>query len=123
MSANVKLSSRLPGDDEINGLDHLVPELLLDPRQVVCAICWFKVKDVRRIIERTDDEPDEIPTVEIARVEPIDAVDRVPKAVTRLAAELYEKRTGKNPLPFDQLIGGQDAVYTSQAAPELLEEG
>ena len=50
-------------------------------------------------------------------------MDRVPKAVTRLAAELYEKRTGKNPLPFDQLIGGQDAVYTSQAAPELLEEG
>ena len=38
MSATVKLSSRLPGDPEINGLDALRDELLLDPTQIVCAI-------------------------------------------------------------------------------------
>lgn len=122
MSATIKLSSRLPGDEEINGLDDLVPELLEDPQQVVCAIVWFKVKDVRRIIERRDDEPAEIPTVEVARVEPIDVVGRVPAAIITLAAELYEKRTGNNPLPFDQLVGSSDVIVYSTADDQLPED-
>ena len=123
MSATVKLSSRLPGDPEINGLDALRDELLLDPTQIVCAIAWIKVKDIRRIIEQEPDSPSEIPTVEISRVEPIDVVGRVPKAITDLAAELYEKRTGKNPLPFEQLVGSGDAVvYSTSSDAEQLPE-
>ena len=122
MSATIKLSSRMPGDDEINGLDSLVPELLRDPTRIVCALTWFKVKDVRRLIEHAEGQPDEIPTVEIARVEPIATAEHVREDVKRLAAELYEKRTGNRPLPFEQLVGARDAVYVTQS-PEFLEEG
>lgn len=122
MSATIKLSQRMPGDPEINGLDNLLPELLSDPEQIVCALTWFKVKDIRRIIERGDGDPDQIPTVEIARVEPIATAEHVREDVKRLAAELYEKRTGDRPLPFEQLVGDGELVYTSQA-PELIEEG
>lgn len=121
MSVNIKLSSRLPGDPEINGLDDLRDELLEDPEQIVCAIAWIKVKDIRRIIEHNPESPSEIPTVELARIEPIDVVDRVPKAITDLAAKLYEKRTGKNPLPFDQLLPERDVVYTTESA-SLVED-
>ena len=62
MSATIKLSSRLPGDPEINGLDDLY------------------------------------------------------------AAQLYERRTGKNPLPFDQLVPtGDEVVYTSET-PSLVDD-
>ena len=118
MSASIKLSSRLPGDPEINGLDDLYSELLKDPTQILCALTWIKVKDIRRIIEQRDGDPDEIPTVEIARIEPIDVVDRVPKSITDLAAQLYEKRTGRNPLPFEQLVGSQDAIVYSTGGDE-----
>ena len=122
MSATVKLSSRLPGDPEINGLDSLRDELLEDPTQVVCAICWIKVKDIRRIIEPDPESRAEIPTVEISRIEPIDVVDRVPKAITDMAAELYEKRTGRNPLPFDSLVGSGDVIVYSSADDQLPED-
>ena len=122
MSAIVKLSSKLPGDPEINGLDSLHKELLEDPHQVVCCITWMKVKDVRRIIEGPDDTPAEVPTVEIARIEPINVVDRVPTAIQKLAAELYEKRTGRDPLPMAQLVGAMDKITYSTSSPELLED-
>ena len=122
MSATIKLSSRLPGDPEINGLDDLYDELLQDPSQVVCAITWIKVKDIRRVIEHDPDSPPEIPTVAIARIEPIDVVGRVPAEITSLAAQLYERRTGKNPLPFDQLVPtGDEVVYTSET-PSLVDD-
>ena len=122
MSAIVKLSSKLPGDPEINGLDSLHKELLLDPHQIVCAIVWLKVKDVRQIIEGPDDGPAEIPTVGLARIEPIDVVDRVPAEIQKLAAELYEKRTGRDPLPMSQLVGSMDQISYSTSSPELIED-
>lgn len=115
MSAKIKLSSRLPGDPEINGLDSLYDELLLDPEQIVCALTWIKVKDIRRLIEVSEGEPDEIVTALIARIEPIDVVDRVPADVITLADQLHEKRTGKRALPFDQIVGAGDAVVYSTA--------
>lgn len=121
MSAIVKLSSRLPGDEEINGLDYERDRLLADPDQIVCAMTWLKVKDIRRIIERRDDEPHEIPTVEIARIEPIGSPGKLPAEVVTLIAKAYEARTGRRPLPIDQVVGTDELVHTT-SSPELIED-
>ena len=116
MSDTIKLSSQLPGDEEINGLDHLADDLINDPDQVLCCLAWMKIKDVRRIIE-TDAE---VLTVEIRRIEPIATVDATPPAVIKLAAELYEARTGRDPLPFPDIVASLDKVTTGGA--DLLDE-
>lgn len=52
MSDLLKLSTALPGDQEINGLDALAAALVEDPSRMVCAVLILDVKDVRYI---TDD--------------------------------------------------------------------
>jgi hypothetical protein len=99
MSATVRLSSKLPGEEEINGLDHLASSLLDSPHQVLVAICWL---DVPKITEDTDKD-ERVPTVRVRRVEPIDVIAKVPDAILKLAAELFESRTGRRALPFDVL--------------------
>lgn len=99
MSAVVRLSSKLPGEEEINGLDHLASSLLDNPHQVLVAICWL---DVPKITEDTDKE-ERVPTIRVRRIEPIAAVDKVPDEIIKLAAELHEARTGRRALPFDVL--------------------
>lgn len=109
MSALVTLSSKLPGDDEINGLDSLASDLAANPDQVICAIVWFDVPKVTRNTE----EGTTVPTVRARRVEPIGTVDKVPKAVIDLAVKLQEQRIGREPLPFDQLDSRYEVVHTS----------
>lgn len=99
MSAIIKLSSKLPGDEEINGLDAIV-EHFKDSEEPVLVLAWVVSKQVTRITG-TDEE---VPTVEVRRVEPIGTADDVPQTVQDLAAELYERRTGRNPLPIGQLL-------------------
>lgn len=108
MSALIRLSSKLPGDEETNGLDSLHEQLVNDPDQVVCALAWFVVPKVTRVVATRA----EVPTIEIRRVEPIATVDKTPAAIQQLAAELYQARTGANPLPFDQLVA--DLVEVSK---------
>lgn len=98
MSALVKLSSKLPGETEINGVDDLAEILVRDPDQIIVCLTWYAVPKITRDTQAKT----EVPTIEVRRIEPIDVVARVPAAVQKLAAELYEKRTGgRQPLPFD----------------------
>lgn len=106
MSALIRLSSKLPGDEETNGLDSLHEQLVDNPDQVICAITWLVVPKVTLVTSTKQ----EIPTVEVRRVEPIGTVDQTPAAIQKLAAELYEQRTGNNPLPFSSLVGHQDMI-------------
>lgn len=106
MSALIKLSSKLPGDDEINGLDSLAEQLVQDPEQVVCVLAWLVVPKVTHDVPTGAD----VPTVEVRRIEPIGTVANTPAAVQQLAAELYERRTGRNPLPFAQVVGPGDHI-------------
>lgn len=99
MSADVALSSKLPADEETNGLDALHESLTTNPDQVVCGIVWF---DVPKITIDTESGK-ERPTVRVRRIEPIGTVDKVPAAVMKLALDLQQKRTGRTPLPFDQI--------------------
>jgi hypothetical protein len=111
MSALVRLSSKLPGDPEINGLDYLSEELASHPTdQVVCVLAWLTVPKVTTVTATGA----VVPTVEISRVEPIGVIEKTPAAIQQLAAELYERRTGRNPLPFDQIVAPRDHIEVSQ---------
>lgn len=99
MSAAIRLSSKLPGDPEINGLDHLAGDLE-DPELIVCALVWVKASKITTTLETGE----RVPTVEVRRIEPIGPVDQVPAEIVKLAARLYEDRTGRDPLPFDEVI-------------------
>ncbi len=55
MSATAKLSSKLPGDEEINGLDALVPDLLASPTDIICVIGWVKVVKITQDVETGDE--------------------------------------------------------------------
>jgi len=113
MSAIIKLSSKLPGDEEINGLDANVGHFLEDQTPVLC-LAWVVAKHVTRNIETGD----EVPTVEVRRIEPIGTPDVVPQHVQDLAAELYEMRTGRNPLPIGELLARAGDVHTIEPASE-----
>lgn len=97
MSAVVKLSSKLPGDFEVNGLDQQVDFLLENPKDAVLALVWL---DVQKVTVDTD-SGEHIPTVRVRRIEPLGAVGDVSDAVVQLAGEAFESRTGRRPIPFD----------------------
>ncbi len=97
MSDLVKLSSKLAGSEETNGIDALAGELVLDPNRIRVALVWL---DVPTVTTNTDSGA-QVPTIRVRRIEPLGDVDDVSDAVRQLAAEAHEKRTGKTPLPFD----------------------
>jgi len=99
MSQTIRLSSKLPGDPEINGLDSLHDRLITDETPILC-LAW--VKPTRVVLDLATEE--RVPTVVLARVEPIGSVETVSRDIIELAATLYEKRTGRNPLPIGQLL-------------------
>lgn len=105
MSAAVKLSTKLPGDPTINGLDARVDDLLIDPEELVVAVCYFDVSKISRDV----DSGDEVPTVRIRRVEPLGYIGDVPQAVRDAVAAAEEKRTGRKPLPFEIVEAGEHA--------------
>ena len=95
MSAQVKLSARLPGEEEINGLDALVEEFVAFGGPV-CAVVWLDVDKVTTTRDGT-----RVPTVAVARIEPIGVLSDVPQEVVTMVAKLYEARVGRSALPFD----------------------
>lgn len=113
MSQKIALSSKLPADEETNGLDSLHDSIVENPDQVICALVWF---DVPKITIDTE-SGDERPTVRARRVEPFGTVDKVPAEVVKLAQQLQEKRTGRTPLPFDKLDprNNVEVIHTSQS--------
>lgn len=99
MSATVKLSSKPPGDPEINGLD-AYREHLFDQEKIVCALVWAVPTKVTEDLATGE----RVPTVELRHIEPIGTPNQAPQDVQTLAAQLYERRTGRNPLPFEELM-------------------
>ena len=94
MSESLRLSSKLPGDPNINGLDALAPELAADPSRIIVALVWL---DVAKIASY----PETIPTVRVRKVEPLGTPADVPAAIVELAQHREAARTGRTPLPFE----------------------
>lgn len=96
MSAVVKLSSKMPGDVETNGLDQQAEQLVLDPKTIRMGVVWY---DVAKITNNPDDGS-VIPTVRVRRFEPLGEADEVSQAIADAVGEAMEERTGRTPLPI-----------------------
>lgn len=96
MSAAVKLSSALAGDENLNGLDAMADELIADRKTIRVAVIWF---DTVKVVEKTDDDT-RVPYARIRRLVPLGKADEVPAELQRLIQRADEARTGNAPLPF-----------------------
>lgn len=103
MSARVKLSGKLAGNEETNGLDAIAGQLVDEADEggapIRVALVWF---DVERVTLDVDSGA-HVPTVRVRRIEPLGVVGDVPDAVRKLAQDAHEQRTGRTPLPFDDV--------------------
>ena len=97
MSATVKLAAKLPGEEEINGLDKWA-EVFAAFEGPVCAVAWL---DTAKVTVTKDGV--EVPTVQVVRIEPVGQLADVPQEVIALVARLYEARVGRTALPFDEI--------------------
>lgn len=103
MSALVALSSKLPGDREVNGLDALHEEIVSNPNTVICAFVWLDVPKITIDTEQDDPDKAQRPTVRVRKIEPFGTADKVPASVVELMTQLAEARLGHVPLPFDEI--------------------
>lgn len=101
MSNTVKLSAKLAGDDDLNGLDSLADAMIDDPRTPRVAVVWF---DCSKIVDNTDDDT-RIPYARIRRFEPVGTAAAMPAELRSIVEQAAEQRTGKTPLPYDQIDG------------------
>lgn len=97
MSAKLKLTSKLPGNEDINGLDAKVDEFLATPEKVRLVLGWVDVKEVHDVTATGD----RIPVLQWRRLELVGEADNAPPELKELALRLYEERTGKAPLPIN----------------------
>lgn len=102
MSKTVKLSSALPGEEAINGLDGMVKELLETPEKVRVSLVWHDVVDINHRVATGED----VPKVEVRKWLPIGTADDLPQAIIDFALDLDAKRLGRTPLPFDEVDPG-----------------
>jgi len=99
MSAKVKLSSKLPGEEAINGLDGIVKDMLEVPEKVRVSLVWHNVSDIREKVATGE----HIPTIEVRKWLPIGAADAIPQELVEFALKKDAERLGKEPLPFDSV--------------------
>lgn len=92
MSATVKLSAKLPGEPEINGVDSTVEAHY----------------DVAKVTHDVDLGTD-VPTIRVRRIEPLGLVGDVPPAVRKAVAAAEEARTGRKAIPFEIVEVGEHA--------------
>lgn len=118
MSAEVKLSPKLAGDPENNGVDAWRERLVEHPERLMACFVLIDVADIRVIT----DTGKHIPTIRIRRIEPLGPADEISQAIRHLAEEAMETRTGKTPLPFDQVAAEADAVSVSGPLEEDEED-
>lgn len=114
MSATVKLSSKLPGDPEINGLDAFADHLLDHHDELLVAVVFF---DSGKAIEDLD-EGTRVPVARIRRVEPLGIVRDVPQAVRDAMAEAEADRTGRKAIPFGVVEVIRSADPDGEELPE-----
>ncbi len=103
MSAKVKLSSKLPGDAEINGLDSYAEHLLDEPDELIVCVVYV---DCPKAIEDFD-EGTRVPVARVRRIEPLGTMPEVPDAVRNAMATAEQKRTGRKAIPFEVVEVGE----------------
>lgn len=99
MSNVVQLSSKLPADEDFNGADALAEILINDPEKFRVAVVTFEVDKITDKISAGT----KVPTILIRRFEPIGTVEEIPDALRSIVDAAIEKRTGRKPLPLDQV--------------------
>jgi len=104
MSAVVKISPKLPGDAETNGLDSTAKDLISEPKAIRVGVLWY---DVHHVTVDTDSGAHS-PTIRLRRFEPLGDSDDVPQAVRDAVATAMESRTGRTPLPFEIVTVTED---------------
>lgn len=105
MSAKVKLSSKLPGDPEVNGLDAWAGSLEDEPDRLIVCVAYV---DAAKVTIDTD-TGDHVPTARVRRIEPLGVVGDVSQAVRDAVAAAEQERTGRTPIPFDVVEAGEYA--------------
>lgn len=115
MSAAVALSSKLAGNDEFNGLDAEVDDLLAEPTKLRVAVVVYDVSKITETITKEGEDP-RIPTVRIRKFEPLGPVGEVPDSITMTLAAAHERRTRRPALPLDVLDARTSFV-------EVVEDG
>lgn len=128
MSTNIKISAKMPGDAQTNGLDHLASELCdrwsLGNPEDPAAVLVIGVMHVRKWeVTRDDQGTRRTPTMVLSRVEALGMVGTevhgLPSALPEhrnLLQGITEQRTGATPLPLEAesatghhtVIGGED---------------
>ena len=106
MSAAVKLSTKMPGDFETNGVDAIAGRLVDDPDTIRIAVVWF---DVQKTVIDTD-SGDHVPTIRVRRIEPLGDADQVSAAIRDAVQSAVKERTGRTPIPFEsgEVLEGYD---------------
>jgi hypothetical protein len=103
VSAKVSVSGKLPGGEEWNGLDHYAEEIAND--HTLMLGCWV-VFDVPEA--KVDyDAGTTVPRLRMRQVEVITTDGSLPDGeFRRTVEEAFYERTGKNPLPLEEVNGG-----------------
>lgn len=99
MSASVKLAGRLPGEEEVNGVDVQQGSLVDDPSRLRFGIVTYRTLKITTNVELDT----EIPTIEIVRFEPVGDSKTVPEAIRAELVKSAQLRLNKTPLPFDEV--------------------
>lgn len=107
MSAVVKLSSKMPGDPNTNGVDSTAADLVDDPDTIRVGLIWY---DVQKVTIDTDTD-DHIPTIRVRRIEPLGTVGDVDEGIASAVQAAVERRTGRKAIPFGIVEVADDGAY------------
>jgi len=122
MSAVVKLSAKMPGDPETNGVDSLADTLVREAEDgdtpLRVAVVWF---DVSKVTLDTD-SGEYVPTIRVRRVEPVGLLGDVDPGIRDAVQAAVEKRTGRKPIPFSIVEVDEDGAY-GDPAQLTIEDG
>jgi len=105
MSAKVKLSSKLEGNPETNGIDARAEWLEEHPDEFLVAVVWIDCPK----IEIDTESGSHVPTARIRRIEPIGEFSEVPQSVRDAVDAAVQERTGRTPIPFEMVEAGEQA--------------
>jgi len=108
VSAVAKLRAKLPANEDNNGLDFIVDDLLETPETVRCAFVWYDVSSITENVHTGA----RVPTIEVRKLEPIPGdAKSVPAEIRNAVMSMADRRLGKQALPFDQVerIGSEPA--------------
>ena len=103
MSQKIRLSSKLPGDEAINGLDSLAESLVEQPRPV-CAIVWFTVPRASVTYGPRGEVVETVPNLVVAKVEPLgSSLAEIPAAVVETVVAATDGFVAINASPAGEL--------------------